>query len=150
MKRQAQRILALLTAGFIVYKTTVATFANRIPGEPFYGFSLREWFMWLLDPSELAFICTALLVEYALLYFVARRLSTSKLAVWGGLLGAYFASLLSPFDLLATVDSLPDLYWPPGLAGATLEIIVFFGIVPLVVALGLQRFHRPRTQETPA
>jgi hypothetical protein len=150
MRRQAQRIGVLLMAGFVVYKITVAAFGTKIPGQPFYGFGLREWFAWILSPSELAFILTALIVEYGLLYFVTYRLSTSGLAVWGALLGAYIAILLFPFDLLATIDNLPDRYWPPGLVGAALELIIFFAIVPFVLALGLLALRRSPKQELTA
>jgi hypothetical protein len=122
VKRELRRIAVLVVAGFTAYKVTVAAFAHKIPGQPFYDFDLGDWLAWALSPSELAFILAALCIDYALLFFVTRRLSTFRLAAWGGLMGPYLARVLFPFDLLTIVDELPDQYWPSGLPGAALEL----------------------------
>src|SRR5216117_1931861 len=101
MRRQTMRLTVFLLAGAFVYKATTAAFAAKIPGQPFYGFGLREWLMWVIDPRELAFIVIGLIVEYGIIYFVARRLTTARLVACGGVLGLYAAVLLFPLDLLA-------------------------------------------------
>lgn len=141
MTRQARRIGILTLAGFITYKLTVVTFSGAIPGDPFYGFRAYDWVIWILDGAELGYILAALLIEYGLLYRVTRRLSLWRLAAWGGVLGPYFAWLLFPFDQMSKIDTLPARYWPPGLAGAILEILVFLIGVPLVIAFSLYRFR---------
>ncbi len=144
MRGQVQRIVEVWFAGFIGYKMTVAAFGEKIPGQPFYGFGLREWLVWIISPTELTFILAVLTIEYGVLYPVTRRLSTDALGVWALLLGAYVAILLFPFDLLTMVDQLPDRYWPPGPVGSVLAILVFFGVIPLLSALCLRGIDRAR------
>lgn len=137
-----QRIAEVWLTGFVGYKATVAEFAEKVPGQPFYGFGLREWLVWIVCPTELAFLLAVLTIEYGLVYLVTRRLSAYALGVWALLMGAYIAILLFPFDLLTTVDHLPDRYWPPGPVGTVLEILAFFGVIPLLSALCLRGIDR--------
>lgn len=144
MTRHARHLAVLCLAGLVASKVTVAAFAARIPGQPFHGFEFRDWVLWIVRPSEVGFVLAILLVEYGLLYFVTSRLSIGRLIGWGAVMGSYVAITLFPFDLLARVDDLPVQYWPRGLVGAALELMVFFFIVPLVFALLLS--WRPRVR----
>jgi hypothetical protein len=148
MRQLGERIGILILSGLVSYKLSVIAFAPMIPGDPFYGSGRQEWLAWFFNKADFIYLVAALLVEYGLLYGVTRRLSLSRLAVWSTLLGPYFAWLLFPFDQLARIDTLPDQYWPSGLTGAVLEVLVFFVLLPLIAGLVLSRLRRPHDRKS--
>ena len=134
LKHQLARIVALSASAWLAFKLVVAAFSRFIPGEPFYQYTPRLWAQWIISPSELLFVIGLATLEYCVLYFMARRLSQRSLIIWGLLLGPYLAFWFFPFDWWHRIDTLPTRYWPPGLVGAALEVVLLLGILPFLMA----------------
>lgn len=48
----AQRLGLAVAPAFVSYKAIIAAVSNRIPGQPFYGFTARDWVGWVFHPGK--------------------------------------------------------------------------------------------------
>lgn len=129
-----KRLAVVVALGILAYRVAVWLVASHIPGEPHYGYSFFDWVRWSVEPVETGIAAVATLVVYALCFWATFRLSMCQLAVWGWLLGAYLALVVS-LDLVARMDALP---FPKALdngVGAFVSELLLFVLFPAGLAL---------------
>lgn len=148
-----KRLNIACVAAFCGYKLIAVIFADAIPGQPFYGFLIKDWLLWLVNLRELALVVVTSFAGYWIAISKLKHLTAIKLAVWGGCFGGYVGAFFSPLDMSSRIEAWIDAWLPSGLLFdylyAIAALVLYVGAVPIFLAWVLAQIPPRNANQRP-
>lgn len=127
------RYLAVFIPAFLGYKILVFTLHDKIPCQCI-DYDLVEWIMWIINLNDIVYMSLATGFYYFVGFLIIRKMTKTKLYLWGALLGVYLGIVFYPFSYWSSVELNLDKIFPIP-KGCLLEVLTIIYYVVTIVLL---------------